>query len=423
MMRGVGRAVSAALRLAALVAAAVGSLSPAVSADPADHAGLVAWYRIDALHRDHNDGELVLSWPDSSGRGHDLVAHPDGVRAVFVTSQLNREPVVRLRANTRFRIEQPFELRDHTIFLVYDTTVTRRALFHDGADDRRGLILLDLQRHHRLVTEERDRAASYTGRPVRSKAFAITMLTRQRGVLGCSINGVDFSSGERWSESVRVGGFFYVQPAAGGRGDADSLRVAEMIFYNRMLEAEEIDAVSSYLASKYGLPYEPVARPASASDTSEPPESSFLPPLEQVQAWLGTDSELDVNPRAVVVPWRSQIKLESPFRHELDEAANSRLSCTRDGTLAELFVRLPVKTSARETEVQLLILKNGEEYLAEQAATGPIRGANPKRAIIEHRTTLELNAGDYVQVVARGIGERGIVTIDPSRAALVLRTD
>jgi len=397
--------------------------APAIAEEPEDYAGLTAWYRIDTLHRNHNDGELVLEWPDSSGKGHRLLARAGGVRAIFQTRQLNLEPVVQIRANTAYEVERPFELLDHTIFLVYETSLTRRALFYDDTDDHRGLILFDAQRYHRYVSKDPEKTVSYSGKAAPRRGFSITVLARGHGILSCRVNGGDLSSGARFEPAIRVGGFFFVRPTVGGRGDADGLRVAEMIFYDRQLNDKEIAGVTAYLSSKYAID---VAAPEPAPGIVEPPASiaqDFLPAQEEARVWLGTRTEADVNPRAFVIPWQSQLELDSPFRHDPGEETSSRLICTQDGTRVELFVRLPVRTVAEDARVQLLILKNGEEYLDEYGDSGPITGTNPKWATIDFKTTLELNAGDFIEIVVRGIGERGHVSIAPHHAALVVLTD
>jgi len=414
-----GRVLRGALALLILGCGA----APAIAEEPEEYAGLTAWYRIDTLHRNHNDGELVLEWPDSSGKGHRLVAHADGVPAIFQTRQVNLEPVVQIRASTAFEVERPFELQDHTIFLVYETSLTRRALFYDDTDDHRGLILFNAQRYHQYVSEDPEKTVSYSGKAAPRRGFSITVLARGHGILSCRVNGVDHSSGAGFEPAIRVGGFFFVRPMVGGRGDADGMRVAEMIFYDRQLDDEEIAGVTAYLSSKYAID---VAEPEPAPGIVEPPASlarDFLPALEEARVWLGTRSEADVNSRAFVVPWQSQLKLDSPFRHDPAEETDTRLVCTRDGTRVELFVRLPVRTVAEDARVQLLILKNGEEYLDEYGDSGPITGSNPKWATIDFKTTLELNAGDYIEIVVRGIGERGHVSIAPHQAALVVLTD
>ncbi len=405
-----------------LLVLACGMLPTSAQA-PDKYDGLVAWYRIDSLHRNHSDGEPVVEWPDSSGKGHRLVTRADGVRAVFQTRQLNFEPLVKIRAKTVFQVERPFELQDHTIFLVFETSLTARALFHDDREVRRGLILFDEQRYHRYVVENPEDSVYYCGEPTSPSGFSITVLGRGAGRLNCRVNGVDLSSGASFEPAIRVGGFFHVRSPSNPRGDADGLRVAEMIFYDRMLSEEEIAGVTTYLSSKYAIE---VASPEPRPDTAEaavPISREFLPSQDEAGVWLGTRSEANVNSSAIVIPWQTQIKVESPFRHEPGEETDSRLICTRDGTQVELYVLLPVRTRDRKTRVQLLILKNGEEYLDEYGDSGPIAGGSLEQVNIEFKTSLELNAGDFIEIVARGIGERGVVIVAPHSAALVVRSD
>jgi hypothetical protein len=114
--------------------------------------------------------------------------------------------------------------------------------------------------------------------------------------------------------------------------------------------------------------------------------------------------------------------LEPPFEHD-PAGEPSRLICRRDATEAELFVQLALRTSARGTSVRLLVLKNGKGYLEQQGVSGTIVGRNPKRATVRLRAALRLQAGDYLEVVATGDGEPGVVVIEPAGTALVVGAD
>ena len=65
-------------------------------------------------------------------------------------------------------------------------------------------------------------------------------------------------------------------------------------------------------------------------------------------------------------------------------------------------------------------LRNGEEYLSESSSTGPMGGdTEPFSATVHFDATLELNAGDYIEVVAMADGAAGVVKLRPGESRII----
>ena len=111
---------------------------------PQEIPGLEAWYDAEILHRRMRNGAKVLGWEDASGNGHGLVFDGESEPATFNTLQLNERPVVHIRRSNSYAVTRPFDLEDHTIFLVYATSSAERALFRSDTDEKHGVLL-----HHR----------------------------------------------------------------------------------------------------------------------------------------------------------------------------------------------------------------------------------------------------------------------------------
>ena len=128
-----GRCLVRRLTLSVLVVlAASGVLASAEVVD--DIAGLQAWYKTDSLHATLRDGDRVTTWPDSSGAGRDLDDDNNGLASVFELGQIGDHAVVRIGKGNTHTVQKPFEIEDHTIFLVYEATRSRMGLFQGVAE-------------------------------------------------------------------------------------------------------------------------------------------------------------------------------------------------------------------------------------------------------------------------------------------------
>ena len=97
--------------------------------DPDEIDGLVAWYSIGALHVTLRDQERMTHWKDWSENGHDLTDDKNGRPSVFYTLQVNDKPTVVIGEASSFSVAEPFDLHDHTIFVVSRSGLPSRALF------------------------------------------------------------------------------------------------------------------------------------------------------------------------------------------------------------------------------------------------------------------------------------------------------
>jgi hypothetical protein len=395
-----------------------GASGAAEPIEPGQVDGLAAWYKVDSLHARHNEGSLVTAWPDSSGNNHDLAAVAGRMRALFRTRQLNGKPVVAIRRGTSFSVTDPFDLQDYVIFLVYKSDYTRRALLRSDTDKARGIILrAGDDRYHKFQNGGPEYLTAFNKATPLGKEFSITVLSRVSGSLGCRVNGVDISSGSRFTDPLRVGVFFDLTHTQFARSDGQGVSIAEMLFYDRFLPKGEFDGVTLHLSEKYGIDVE--IQEALPQPVRTRPRITWG--QESARAWLTTTARIDVNATAVVIPWDGDEKLLEPFRHGSGDQG-SRLYCTRDGIQVELFVRLPVTTTVEGAAIRVLVLKNGEEYLHDDVSSGEITGdGETKRGIVELLTTVRMNEEDYLEVVASQNGKAGVVTLDPAEAVFGAR--
>ena len=107
-----------ALRWAACLLVTIQTTGLGAQSRPDELEGLVAWYTVDSLHRELRDEMPVKVWKDSSGNGHDLTDDANGSTTVFHTVALNGKPLVEVGRLNSHSVADPFELKDHTIFLV-----------------------------------------------------------------------------------------------------------------------------------------------------------------------------------------------------------------------------------------------------------------------------------------------------------------
>jgi hypothetical protein len=399
-----------ALRAARRVVGAGSALLLLAAADtrppplPGDVAGLVAWYDAGELVARLRDGSTVGTWRDASGRGHDLVADESGNSAVLHDKRLNQKPVVHVGKLGSYKVTDPFDLLDHTIFLVYRAGYTQRALLCSDADPFAGIVL---RAEGGLDQLRAGQAAHAYGTPSDARgAYTLTILARQAGRLRSFVNGVERSSGAQCEDVLRVGKFFHIALTTRVEVDGESLGIAEMAFYDRYLTDLERGDLSAHLAQKYGIRLE-----------AEAPEERERPERARLQAWLSTATEVDLNGSAVPVPWTAPEKVEAPFRHD-PKTASTKLHCTRDGTRVRLWVSLPLWSAEPGVALRILVLKNERQYHDEEVASGEFGGPERRATLVELATTLALDAGDSIEIIASRAGGEGRVTLEPSRAVL-----
>ncbi len=375
--------------------------------------GVVAWYSIDSLHQKMRNGEAVATWNDSSGNGHHLTSDETGTQAVFEVLQIAGKPALRVgRANT-YSVADPFILENHTIFLVYAASATTCALFQSniGSQGGYGVILRDDGKHD--YYKHGQQSASYNRDIQLGGNFSLTMLGREAGIMRSTVNGADLSSNAVFEPKIRVGRFFRVDLSTAVRSEGLGLRISEVIFFDRYLTDDERERITEHLAHKYEI--------VLARRTKMEPRP---PKAERVRASLSTATSLNINdPTGMLISWSIQQKLEEPFTHDI-EGENTRLVATRDGSRVRLFISLPLLTSVPDTAVRFFVLKNGDEYLPETGESGRLSGAGKAEVVrIVFEANLELDAGDYIEIVAQSDGVEGDVKLEPSSARLVAEVE
>jgi hypothetical protein len=402
-----------ALLLAALCALPIAAEEPPT---PDRFEGLVAWYRGDLSAEDLDEKGAVNRWPDRSGNGHDLSRDGDNRAAVARGEELNGHPVVDIE-NGSFAVASPFALDDHTIFVVARSKYGDQALFRGDDAWSRGVVLYQNGRRHVIRTGGvGSDSPPYSDTLGRELEFALTVLGRDAKVLRAWVDGTDLSSWTRSDEPLEVGALFHIELSQfvdrGGKG----LEVAEMLFYDRFLEDEERHAVSSYLATKYGLRL----RESVALTLPERMER-LTDDRKRKLAWLLPKDQGNLNdPAGHRVVWGGDSRKLPAFRHEEGERG-SRIYSTQDGAELYLYLSLPLEVEGPGLQLRALVLRNGAEYLEEDGET-PVLSATGSLELdrLELEADLTLDAGDYIEVIVFQVGGPGAVTIGPDPAGLVL---
>jgi hypothetical protein len=408
--------------LSAPAAAAAGELAREIP-------GLVAWYTAETLHDIVADGEPVPVWPDASGHGHDLVGQQEGQPAIFRLKQLNERAVVTIGRLNSYTVTAPFELGDHTIFLVLSATLTNRALFCSDLDRTLG-VLLRRDDTHRFQNGgvARGQLVSYTGRIPPGPAFGVTVLGRQEGELHAFVDGEDLSSRKYLPTPVRVGRFFAIEHTRQASTDGAGLVIAEMLFYDRFLAAEERQKLTRHLGEKYGI----LAR--EAPQASPPPPVLLDPAKIALRATLTSAGPFNVGPRSapLAIPWEPRGTVSPPLARDPDHP--TRIVAAADGTAVQLLVRLEVVAPGRAPpSVRVAMLRNNREYVHDAAAVESFqRWGEGFKGAARLETVVALEAGDYVEIVpylgdgpaapADGGGEALRAVIEAGAAVLEART-
>jgi len=364
--------------------------------------GLVARYEVGSGGLGRTRQADVGTWYDSSGNGFDLLLEQDGDPAIRRALRLNQQATIEARKGA-YDVREPFELQDHTIFVVVGTGSIDRALFSSDADPTRGVALYVMGRNHVL------RAGAlipYTTPERRAAGFHVITLGRQAGLLRAFLDGDEVSSGESTFEPLRVGRFFHLDYDSKISKDGAGLEIGEMLFYDRFLARAERDAVTRYLAERFGLLKE-----------TEPEDEADLP-----VARLRTEKAIDLNvfDSVAVISWTAQEQLQSPFQHDPGEIP-SHIRCAGGGTRVRVHLSLGLSAPNPASNVRVLLLKNGTDYLEDDAVSGEFGGkGDAATATIELETSVVLGDGDWVEVVAQGIGAEGEVLLVPDQTLLVV---
>jgi hypothetical protein len=362
---------------------------PRLAAPPERIAGLQAWFKTDSLHASLRDGDAVSTWPDSSGSGRHLTGDGQGLPTIFEVRRIGDHAVVRAGKANHFAVANPPYLDDHTVFLVYDTA-RPVGLFDGGVPDQDGN---GVALGQDAVCRFGNTSAPYGRDLAPGAGFRITVLGRASGNLHAFVNGRDVSSGQGLRGRLRMGRLFELRQTRYAVLDGLGLQVAEMLFYDRYLTDDERGAVTRYLSEKYAIELAP--EPGAVLRTT----------LPQIVSPTGGHR----------IRWDEQVEIHPPLTHD-PQGANSRLGCTRDDTRVRLSVSLAVSDLASASEVRVLVLENGAEYSSDAVTSGPTAGASG--ASVDLRTTVTLDAGDFLEIVVFAPEGGGEVTVDPVGSVL-----
>jgi len=388
--------------------------------------GLVARYGADSLRGSLNSGDPVRTWPDISGNGHDLADDENGAPAIFQDQQVQGLPAVRVHKANSHSVASPFALGDHTILVVYAADRPKRALFRSDQDLSVGLLLGDPQGRIVLQVDGSSPGAvmPYTPAAEPNHEFSLAVLGRESGKLRGFVDGVDVSTDQEYTPPIRVGKWFHLRHTAYVQSDGEGLRLAEAAFYDRYLTADERNRAITFLAGKYGIesrapapePASVAASAASATGTAAGASAGELVRYA-ILAQLSTSTEVDVNSGLVAIPWTVPLELDPSFRHDSSAERNSRLTLMQDEARVRLYVSLPLTAEAEGANVRVLFRVNGTKFLPGESRSGTIGGSDGKRkAAVQAEVVTRLTGGDYVEVLAMGIGGPGKVTVDGGAA-------
>ena len=394
--------------------------SPLLAAEtpppPNEFEGLEAWYRVEFSEADLGGKGSVDLWPDLSGKGHDLTRDDGGKAGTLRNEELNGYPVVDIDGGN-FRVKAPFELKDHTIFIVARAKYGDQALFRGNDSWATGVVLYQDGRRHVIRTGGVGTASPpYSEIVGRKSDFMLTVLGRKEKVLRSWVDGADLSSWVRTDEPLEVGALFHIEMSQFVDRNGKGLEVAELLIYNRYLDDEERHAVSAHLTSKYGLRLRDSVALTLADRIQRTADDKSVK-----LSWLRPQDTGNLNDAVGHrIVWGGDSKKRAPFRHEAGEKG-SRIYCTADGTNAYLYLALPLEPEGDGMRLRALVLLNGSEYLEGDAETAVLGGTGPLEFdTLELESEVTLNSGDYIEIIVFQDAGPGTVKIGADPAGLIL---
>lgn len=217
---------------------------------PADIAGLLAWYKADAI-TGLADNDPVATWPDSSASGFDATAE-GGQRPTYKTNELNGKPVVRFDGTSdTMASSYPTSQKPFSVFAVVKAT---------NFDDYRCIIGsfvntgIEWRLNQTTGNQNMDKQAT-SGIGTSTVAVApatwtvISATYSNTGVWAYYFGTTADNSG---TQDVAFSATTMILGSASGihlfLGD-----MAEIICYDSVLSAPNLVLVQEYLEAKYGL--------------------------------------------------------------------------------------------------------------------------------------------------------------------------
>lgn len=221
---------------------------------PSHISSLYIWLKADALVG-LNDGDPVAAWPDSSGNGRNLAQGTSGERGTYQTNEFGSLPVVRFDGVNDWLSLNPFTLTQPFTWFMVGRTVAARGnnVWWGGSASPTPIFYFTASN-----------ADAYAGSGIGIAGDG----TIKPGNLWCGIFNTTTSDWRRDGDPAlasnsgspgNVGATNFdvleVGRGWGGLGGVNTLQgdIAELGFYNRVLNSGERDQLEGYIAHKWGL--------------------------------------------------------------------------------------------------------------------------------------------------------------------------
>jgi hypothetical protein len=216
---------------------------PTSTFTPLQVPGLVAWFKGDGI-TGLADAAPVTTWIDSSGQGHDVTQATSGNRPTYRVNAVNSKPVVRFDGTNDYLKSSAFTLnRPTTVIVVAKSAVTTGThTYVDGNSGADLYIYKNSTPSYVMDLSILSTATVDTGFHIMAATFDGTN-SKWRVNGGAGVTGSASTSG---AGAITLGAF--------GSGATNFLNgdIAEVIVYSTVLSLTDLNAVGTYLNSKYG---------------------------------------------------------------------------------------------------------------------------------------------------------------------------
>jgi hypothetical protein len=216
---------------------------------PSDVAGLLIWYKADAL-TGLVDGDPVASWPDSSGNSRTASQATGANQPTYKTNIVNSLPVVRFDATNDNLNTGMFTIgtTDWSFWAVVRNSDVTRAYLGIGAREAfNPAFYIDTSSPHMYWNGDYDWATALS-----NNTWYLLYWQRSGSNVTCYVNGVLDATTNVIADS------FGNQAWIIGNQAVDSNRpfggdIAEQGFYNSALSAGNRQNLEAYVSQKYGI--------------------------------------------------------------------------------------------------------------------------------------------------------------------------
>ena len=213
---------------------------------PTKLAGLLGWWRAD-LGTTVATG--VSAWADQSGNGFAMTQGTGSSQPTLVAAHaaLNNQAALSFDLTDSFAVDlDSVTAKDYTVFFVIDpTSGTGRYDIYDATGDDR-LVL-----SHRISGA--NNPGYYNGLWRDSLVAASADAQALSFVLDSATGGDVYVDGVQIGATLSFASALTISVAILPKTRPDTMVIAEVIFYSRVLSATERGEVDAYLAARYGL--------------------------------------------------------------------------------------------------------------------------------------------------------------------------